>query len=212
MPLRVLYCTGNEGKWLEALATFRHLAGDAALLTRCDADPTELQAPADDIARAKVGEAHRLLQQPGQLLAPGCAPAYDWLLAEDVSFCLDCLNGFPGPYVKDMLDALGEAGLSDLVQRYAPEQRGARAVCRVAAVDLRTGCTHLFTGELAGTCVLPRGDVRHGKRSWNGLFQPCGYAQTFGEMGFEEQARMSHRHAALGAFWAHCQSREREDA
>ncbi len=104
----------------------------------------------------------------------------------------------------------------DLVARY--DDRSARAVCSLAVADLRPqahGDTAaapapapatpilLFRGELAGGCVAPRGDVRHGARSWNSVFVPAGGERTFGEMSYEEQSGMSHRHAALAAFVRH---------
>jgi inosine triphosphate pyrophosphatase len=125
------------------------------------------------------------------------------------------------------LDAVGEAGLWDLLSRY--EDKRATAVCSMAVADLRpaaaaaaaaTGAAAaaaavappppllLFRGELRGACVAPRGEVRHGARSWNALFVPDaaagGDGRTFGEMSYGEQSGMSHRHAALAAFVAHC--------
>ena len=121
--------------------------------------------------------------------------------------------------VADFLEALNEHGLWDLVRRY--DDRRATAVCRLCVADLRPsgGAADaasaaaappllLFTGVLAGGCVAPRGDVRHGKRSWNALFAPeqaeGGDGRTFGEMSLEEQSRMSHRNKALHAFMQAC--------
>ena len=107
---------------------------------------------------------------------------------------------------------LNEDGLWDLVRRY--DDRGAVAACRLAVIDLRPllqlpradGTPALYTGTLQGSCVAPRGDVRHGKRSWNSLFVPAeaegGDGRTFGEMSLEEQSRMSHRNKAIAAFIA----------
>ena len=118
----------------------------------------------------------------------------------------------------DFLETVGEAGLWDLVRRY--DDHSATAVCSMVAADLRgsapsasaagadaTPPLHLFRGALQGSCVAPRGDVRHGARSWNGTFVPeasaGGDGRTFGEMSYEEQSAMSHRHAALKAFMRH---------
>jgi len=79
----------------------------------------------------------------------------------------------------------------------------ASCVCWLAAADLRNGgSVRVFRGELDGTIVAPRGDVRHGARSWNSSFQPNGMTTTFGEMAYEKQAAMSHRHKALSALVA----------
>ena len=112
----------------------------------------------------------------------------------------------------DFLEALNENGLWDLVRRY--DDRRATAVCRLCVADLRpqpAGAAPpllLFTGSLEGGCEAPRGDVRHGKRSWNALFVPSpeegGDGRTFGEMTLQEQSRMSHRNKALAAFLRQC--------
>jgi inosine triphosphate pyrophosphatase len=103
----------------------------------------------------------------------------------------------------DFLEAVGEDGLWDVVRRF--EDRSASTVCTLGAVQLRKEPPRvlLFKGSLSGTVVSPRGDVRHGKRSWNSSFEPEGHARTFGEMPIEEQSSMSHRHKALAAFAEH---------
>ena len=35
----------------------------------------------------------------------------DYVVTEDVGLALRCLNGFPGPYCKPMLEAIGDHGL-----------------------------------------------------------------------------------------------------
>jgi inosine triphosphate pyrophosphatase len=115
----------------------------------------------------------------------------------------------------DFLEVLNEDGLWDLVRRY--DDRSATAACRLCVADLRGSASAspdapppllLFTGVLAGGCVAPRGDVRHGKRSWNSLFVPTdaegGDGRTFGEMSLQEQSRMSHRNKAIAAFLEAC--------
>lgn len=91
-----------------------------------------------------------------------------------------------------------------MVRRF--EDHSASTVCTLGAVQLRGSeppRVLLFKGSLSGTVVSPRGDVRHGKRSWNSSFEPEGHTRTFGEMAIEEQSSMSHRHKALAAFAEH---------
>jgi inosine triphosphate pyrophosphatase len=126
-PLRILFCTGNDGKFKEAVHALegltaggvsagrvtvcspRNRAGMLSLalplscahatprqVTRCDADPEEVQGGAEHIARAKTAAALALLRAAGHPLEG----SFDFLVTEDVSFHLGCLNGFPGPYVK----------------------------------------------------------------------------------------------------------------
>ena len=51
-------------------------------MTRCDADPEEVQGSAEAIARAKTAEALRVLRRTGHALEG----TYDWLVTEDVRY------------------------------------------------------------------------------------------------------------------------------
>ena len=192
VPLVALFSTGNEGKFWETEAVLRTLCPTLRLL-RCEVEPDELQGSCSAIATAKTREALALARVAhAELLAQA-----SFFFTEDVSLHLSCLGGFPGPYVKDFLEAVGEDGVYDCVKRF--ENHRAHALCSLAVVDLR--CTPVrnpvvYTGRLDGTIVAPRGDVRHGKRSWNSSFLPVGCKLTFGEMSYEEQALMSHRFRA----------------
>lgn len=102
------------------------------------------------------------------------------------------------------MEAIGEYGLADLCSRF--EDRRAVAVCTVAAIEadaeepLEEKCS-LHVGRLSGSIVsAPRGSVKHGRASWNSVFQPDGSTLTFGELTWSEQADMSHRRFALSDF------------
>jgi|APGre2960657444_1045066.scaffolds.fasta_scaffold00098_17 inosine triphosphate pyrophosphatase len=92
--MRVVFSTGNDGKYEETCHGLCALA-PSVVLTRCDVDPEEVQGSCDDIARQKTLTALRLAREQGVELSGA-----DYFMTEDVSFHLDCLNGFPGPYVK----------------------------------------------------------------------------------------------------------------
>ena len=51
----------------------------------------------------------------------------DWVITEDVGLSLRCLHGFPGPYCKPMLEAIGDVGLWEMMSRY--EDRHALVTC-----------------------------------------------------------------------------------
>ena len=103
-----------------------------------------------------------------------------------------------------MLEAIGDAGLWDMMSRY--EDRHALVTCNLAAVHVRDGgeldgTPELFVGEIEGAVLgPPRGDVKHGKASWNSVFTPAGHDKTFGELQFHEQAMFSHRRRAILKF------------
>lgn len=201
--MKVLYCTGNAGKFREAGFVIdgwnESHESSTVEYVQVDADPVEVQGTPEEIGASKVVEATRLLRERGAI-----PPDVDWVVTEDVGLHLRCLNGFPGPYCKPMLEAIGDAGLWDMMSRY--EDRHALVTCNLAAVHVRDGgeldgTPELFVGEIEGAVLgPPRGDVKHGKASWNSVFTPAGYDKTFGELQFHEQAMFSHRRRAILKF------------
>ena len=100
-------------------------------------------------------------------------------------------------------EAIGVVGLWEMMSRY--EDRHALVTCTLAAVHVSRiggevvegGTPELFVGTIEGAVLgPPRGDVKHGKASWNSVFTPDGYDKTFGELQFHEQATFSHRKRA----------------
>ncbi|EEH52079.1 uncharacterized protein MICPUCDRAFT_53623 [Micromonas pusilla CCMP1545] len=213
-PFKILYCTGNHGKFAEAkcvIDEYNTLGADVDKLRwveiqRVDADPVEVQGSQVEIATRKVKEAVKIFHETGR--GREVLEGADFLVTEDVGLALQCLNGFPGPYCKSMLERVGPEGLWNLCSRY--EDRSCLVTCTLAAIDLRGGRFHweesiknarTFVGELVG-CISgpPRGSVMHGKASWNSVFTPAGYDQTFGEMSYAKQASFSHRRMAILKF------------
>lgn len=211
---RVCYATGNAGKFAEASHVFKRVENVAlvdVILSRVDVDTVEIQGTMEEITARKCEEAAQTLlscddSDHGHLRETldadfGAGNDGDFLLVEDVSLGIDALNGFPGPYCKPMLEAIAPEGLWDLMSRY--DDRRATVTCTLGVMDLKCGgAPKIFSGTISGTMVPPRGDVKHGKASWNSVFQPDGFSKTFGELQFEEQAQISHRRIALEKFIA----------
>jgi len=213
--IRVVYATGNAGKFEEATWVFgrRENAERTRVLT-CALDPniTEIQGTMEEIARNKCEATYQALfctrsEEDGKMqqqLVASLEGPVDYLLTEDVSLSINALCGFPGPYVKPMLEAIRPDGLWDMMSRYS--DRSATATCTVSMKCMKTLTTQIFIGTISGTIVAPRGHIHHGKASWNGVFQPDGYQKTLGEMDFSEQAQFSHRKIALEKFLEFCRS------
>jgi len=122
---------------------------------------------------------------------------YHRLVVEDVSLGFDELGGFPGPYVKWLLEAAGGKGLAAIA--YALNNRAAKAQCCVAYWDGENG--HVFLGECDGEILVePRGDQKFG---WDAWFQPRGSLKTFAEMSDADKDRVSHRGLAYRKLAAH---------
>lgn len=68
--MKVLYCTGNEGKFKEASFVFEEFnkrGGTVVEIAQVDADPTEVQGTAEEIGLSKVNEAVRILSARGAI-------------------------------------------------------------------------------------------------------------------------------------------------
>lgn len=109
------------------------------------------------------------------------------VVVEDVGLGLDAAGGFPGPYVKWLLELAGGEALGAFARGLGANQ--ATATCVVGlAID---GRREIFEGSVRGTIAdEPRGNSGFG---WDPWFVPEGSDRTFGEMSSEEKDRVSHR-------------------
>ena len=195
---RVLYCTGNTGKFGEGSQSIAAVWPELEVVQR-KPSVVEVQGSAHDIARAKVASARAELARHEHL------DKHDVVLAEDVSLELDSLGGFPGPYVKPMLEAISDSGLASLAQRLDSQHCTARCTVGVAPVspgvsanDNNSSDVLVFSGSLRGQIIDEcRGSVKHGNASWNACFVPDGMEKTFGELSWSKQSVISHRFKAL---------------
>jgi non-canonical purine NTP pyrophosphatase (RdgB/HAM1 family) len=163
----LLFVTGNPGKLAEA----RRLAGRE--IQSVAVDLPEMQSLSfEEILREKLAIAHAGLERP--------------VVVEEAGLELAALNGFPGPLVRWMLEAVGAEGIARTA--LALGEPRARAVSLLAWTD----GTHvvLGRGETEGEIVAPRGANGFG---FDPVFLPDGSERTFGEMAAEEKDRFSHR-------------------
>ena len=132
--------------------------------------------------RAKADEAWRRLGRP--------------LVVEEAGLELAAFNGFPGPLVKWMLDAVGAEGVAGA----AAALGDMRATARCALLVRSAGGELVAEGAAEGTLVLPgRGDQGFG---FDPVFLPAGEARTFGELTGPEKDAASHRGRAWRALLA----------
>lgn len=160
--------TGNRGKIAEA-----RLALGTDLET-AEIDLPEIQSlDYLEVARAKAGEAWRRLGRP--------------LIIEEAGLDLAALNGFPGPLVKWMLQAVGAEGLA----RTAASLGDARATARCFLLYKDGDREVIAEGRTEGFLVLP-GRGSHGF-GWDPVFVPEGGSCTFAELTGAEKGGVSHR-------------------
>lgn len=112
------------------------------------------------------------------------------VVVEDTGLYCQGLNGFPGPLVKWMLQALGCEQLAQQVIASGNIRAEARTILGLLSEN---GEKKYFTGTTQGTIVLPRGTGF----GWDPIFQPVGSELTFGEMTVEQKQQFSMRAKAF---------------
>lgn len=166
----IYFVTGNHDKFREA----RMLLPE---LERVEIDlPEEQTLDPQLVISKKLAVAQKLHAGP--------------LIVEDTSLYLDGLNGFPGPLIKWMLQAVGNAGIYELCQRI----HNTRAVARTVIGFDGGVSVQFFAGEIPGKIVKPYGNEGFG---WDEIFQPEGLSETFAEMGDDFKPEFSMRTQAF---------------
>lgn len=163
-----VFVTGNRGKIAEA-----------RLALGMDIEAVEVDLPEvqgldlHHILREKAEAAWREIRRP--------------LVVEDAGLELAALNGFPGPLVKWMLEAVGAAGIAKTAHALGDP----RAVARCGLLYRDAERTVLAEGVTTGFLVLP-GRGEHGF-GWDPVFVPDGESCTFAQLLGKEKDAVSHR-------------------
>ena len=193
---RLLVATHNQGK-LDEIAD---LLSPFGVMLSSNADhglPEPEETETTFVGNAQI-KAHAAAQATG-------LPA----LSDDSGITIDGLGGAPGVYTADWAEtpqgrdfgmAMNRAW-AELEAARAPFPRLAQFRCTLV-LAWPDGHDEVFEGVMVGQIVWPmRGDQGHG---YDPIFQPEGYAQTFGEMDRWEKNKISHRADAFGKLIAGC--------
>ncbi len=173
----VYFVTGNDSKFREAKTLLPYLE-------RVEIDLPEEQSLDPRLVVSKKLEVAKRHHQPP-------------LIVEDTSLYLSGLNGFPGPLIKWMINAVGNQGIYDLCQKISNRQAVARTV---VGYDDGINAVQFFEGEIYGQIVAPKGIDGFG---WDDIFQPDGLNETFAEMGDEYKPEFSMRTQAFQKLTSH---------
>lgn len=132
------------------------------------------------VAKKKVEGAYEKIKKP--------------IIVDDVGIFLDAWNGFPGPFIKFMLDSLGYDGILK-----AFENEKNRKVRVESAIGFHDGNKpHVFVGKATGTISFEKkGSSGFG---FDPIIIPDGYSQTFAEMDPAVKNKISPRSNALVQF------------
>ncbi len=172
MKMQLNIVTSNEMKFRQHVLGW----GEAFDIVQVDLDLMEIQGSSEAIVAHKVKQAWEALQIP--------------LVVDDGSLEIEMLGGFPGPYIKDMLRALGA---TKIAQMFCGSR--VRACCWLGFTQDGENI-HIVRGVLDGTIAEPK--IRDEKH-FNSFFVPDGADKTLQEMSFEEIMEFSHRAKAIEA-------------
>lgn len=120
------------------------------------------------------------------------------LIVEHTGLYLEMLGGFPGGLTQIFWDSLQRERFAQL---FASDADKAVAKTYIGYVDGRR--IKVFTGEVSGRIVTPRGDP---KFQWDCVFMPENYNCTFAEMGVAKN-EVSMRRLALEQFCAYLEKK-----
>jgi XTP/dITP diphosphohydrolase len=107
------------------------------------------------------------------------------------------MNGFPGPLVKWMLQAMGAEGIAETAAALGDLRAFARCLLLYKNGDEEV----VAEGATEGTLVHP-GRGTHGF-GWDPVFLPAGESRTFAELDGRDKLAVSHR----GKAWRDLMSR-----
>ncbi len=190
MLSRILLASRNPGK----LREFAGLLPDYALT----AWPAEAPEIPEDGAFFRDNAGQKAAFAREWWRHHGTAPV-DFVLADDSGLCVDALWGGPGVlsarFAKRLANGDTNRALLALLPLSAP--RSARFVCVLALAPMEGGAPKFFEASVEGRLAeAPKGTRGFG---YDPIFIPEGGQETFGELGDEVKARLSHRAQAARA-------------
>ncbi len=164
------FITGNKNKFAEVKAILPQIE-------QLDIELPEIQElDSHKIIEAKLQAAFQHMQ--GEFIV------------EDTSLYFEGLNGFPGPLIKWLSQAIGNDGLVNLTQKLGNDQVVAKTIIGYAKSPNEI---HFFEGEVWGKIVPITAESTFG---WDPIFVPEGYEKSFAEMTADEKGEISMRQLA----------------
>jgi XTP/dITP diphosphohydrolase len=188
MKAKLIFITGNRGKFLEAQKLLKEFGIE---LEQVDLDITEPQADSlEEVVRKCAEEALKIVKEN--------------FIIDDSGLFIRSLNGFPGVYSSYVYKTIGYKGILKLLSDLT--DRSAYFMTALAYGEPR-GELKIFNGRVDGIITTEaRGENGFG---FDPIFKPLGSNLTFAEMSIEEKNKFSHRAKALRAFASWFMSKEK---
>lgn len=171
LPTIIRFVTGNAGK----VATMAEHLKDFDIEIR-QTPLTLIEPQASTVEEVALSKARQAF---GQLKAP--------VVVEDSAFCIDELNGFPGPYIKYALETIGIEGLLRLASNLRSRQcRFVSALVYIDAGGKSTVFTEKGASGRLSMVPAPENSVEAWSELWR-IFSPYGAKNPLSALTSEEQ-------------------------
>ncbi|HMS93239.1 MAG TPA: non-canonical purine NTP pyrophosphatase [Candidatus Saccharibacteria bacterium] len=174
--MNIIFATSNTGK---VTSLKYHLKRHSVHVT-VQQRPLDLIEPqadtAKEIARVKARQAWEQLHQP--------------ILVDDSSFHITALNGFPGPYIKPMLQTVGIGGILRLMEGY--DDRSAAFISSLVYID-KDGIEHIFDDDPYTGTVALAASTKKKAGAWSDLHQifiPTGCDKVLAELSRDQHTNV----------------------
>lgn len=170
--MELYFVTSNSGKVKSAQACFDTM-GLPITVKQYTMKLTEIQAnDAEEISQAKAREAFLEVKAP--------------LIVEDAGFHINALNGFPGVYVRYLLDTIGADGIMKLME--GVKDRSCQFIATTTFIDA-SGKIISFRDATGRGVIAPKKDETNNPLAWSDLWKiyiPEGLTKTLSALTKEE--------------------------
>ena len=182
--MTIHFVTSNSGK---VKSMQQHLVGLDITVKQVKLPLVEPQAnTVEEVARSKARQAFELLKEP--------------VVVEDSAFCIDELQGFPGPYAKYILETIGIDGILKLTESLTSRSCHFESV--LVYIDAsgkgKVFTEHGATGTLA-TEVAPMNTDEAWSELWR-IFIPAGATKPLSILEGAEREKIQTRWQARSKF------------
>lgn len=168
----IIFATGNNGKIATLKRNLKSENVDLVVIQKRLELIEPQAATAAEVAVVKARQAYKILNQP--------------VLVDDSSFHISALGGFPGPYIKYMLETLGTDGIMRFM--HGQKDRSAYFMSSLVFID-ENGREHAFDGQDEKGMIVERADTFDHPSAWSELwkiFAPPGETKTYSQMSDAE--------------------------
>ncbi len=169
----IVFATSNQGKAKSLKYYFKKYKVDINVIQK----PLELIEPqadtAEEVSRVKAKQAWERLKLP--------------VLVDDSSFHIQALKGFPGPYIKPMLETIGVEGIMQLMD--GQKDRRAWFLSSLVYIDYE-GKEYIFADDPYEGNITNQISKQNTTDAWSDLFKifiPDGQTKVLSELTIDER-------------------------